>query len=114
MKPILKSDFQNRTAIPNRLLCPAWGDAERVVSLREIVNVDSVAEMSNDYLVGLTNAITLVGDSTVFPYKKCKIQIGRTDTQHVRVGQSFVQSGKCMGIISAFPGFSEITLAAVA
>jgi hypothetical protein len=99
----LKYDFQERTGIVDELLCPAWQAAERIVSLREVDEVVTISDMPKSYLASLVDAIPLVGDSQTFPYRNCKkLDLEKVDPQHVRVGQTFVQQDKCLGILGSF------------
>jgi hypothetical protein len=102
MFSLTRDEFQNRTEIPTSLLCPMWQDANRVISMRDLTNIIAVSDMPKKYLRALIDSIPLVGDPNIFPYRDKKIDLVRCDTQHIRIGQTFVQNDKCLNLLNSF------------
>ena len=101
-EPITMRDFFARTGIDVRALGEPIQKAERIVSLRDLVKIDSMQAMHREYLHLLLENVTLVGDPSVRPYHGCRVQTARIDPRTVLVGQTFVQRSKYAKFIECF------------
>jgi hypothetical protein len=103
--PIPLEVFRERTGMAVSDLVPHWGEARRIVSLRDIVKVESVQAMSREYLWRLIDNVSLIGDPSVKPYAGCRSQILRMDPHGVLVAQTFVERPKYLRILENVSGF---------
>ena len=97
--------FEDRVGISRKQLVHFWDHAKKVVSLRDIVRVESVQVKPLDYLRRLLVATCLEGDAAEHPYKNCEIRLVRMDPASLVVGQTFVERGKYQSLLE---GFSDI------
>lgn len=104
-EPIPLDVFRERTGIAQAELVPLWGEARRIVSLRDIVKVDNVQAMRHEYLWRLIENVVLAGDPSVKPYAGCRTQILRMDPHGVLVAQTFVERPKYQRILENVSGF---------
>lgn len=101
--PVDLKGFEERTGIDRREFAGLWSEAERIVSLRDIVQVLNVQAMHRSYLQRLLESVTLAGDPTVRPFAGKRIQTLRQDPHGVMVGQTFVERGKYVSLLEDFP-----------
>ncbi len=104
--PIPLNDFESRTGLRLRDLCPAWQpDDTKVVSLRDIVVVNSVQAMPVDYLSRLLDGVSLEGDPLARPFRGCRVDLLRLDPEILRVSQTFIERDKYRALVENFPNF---------
>jgi len=97
--------FEERIGISRKQLAHVWDHAEKVVSLRDMVKVESVQVMPLDYLRRLLVGTRLEGDTGEHPYKNCDIKLARMDPASLVVGQTFIERRKYQSLLE---GFSDI------
>ena len=105
--PIPLDVFRSRAGIAAADLTPMWGEARSVVSLRDIVRVESVQAMKRDYLFRLLENVTLAGDPGRKPYVGCRTQMLRVDPHGVLVAQTFVERPKLYGVLENVSKYFE-------
>ncbi len=101
--PIALGDFESRTGLRLRDLCPVWRPDARVVSLRDIVGVTGVQAMPVDYLSRLFAGVGLEGDPLARPFRGCGIDLLRLDPEILRVSQTFIERSKYRALVENFP-----------
>lgn len=101
--------FEARTGISRDTMTPLWSNALGVVSLRDLVSVQAIQVMSEEYLLKILCSTTLEGNKSVLAYRGCTIQRTRLDPHNMLVGQTFVEHSKCRRILehlsNIFDGF---------
>ncbi|MFC1703096.1 hypothetical protein ACFLZO_01380, partial [Patescibacteria group bacterium] len=83
--------FRARTGICHDDFARLRAKGEKIVSLREIVEVNCVQAMPKGYLYRLIRSVTLDGGPSVKPYGDCVIELVRMDPNSLLVGQTFVE-----------------------
>lgn len=94
--------FRARTGICQDDFARLRAKGEKIVSLREIVEVNCVQAMPKGYLYRLIESVTLDGDPHEKPYSGCVIELVRMDPNSLLVGQTFVERGKLQRILEHF------------
>ena len=100
-EPIDLGTFERRTGIKANE-ASVWGVADRIVSLRQLTQALDIRVMSNDYLTRLMTNVTLAGDPSCRPYAGCRIARYRIDPRMSKVGQTFVERKKILGLHERF------------
>lgn len=101
-KPIEIADFEERTGIKKREFAHIWDDAQKVVSLRDVVEVLGIQSMSMLYLERLILNTGLESDQRIKPYGCCKLVLLRMDPDNLFIGQTFVERKKCQSMLENF------------
>ena len=94
--------FRARTGICHEDFARLCAKGEKIVSLREIVEVTCVQAMPKGYLYRLIESVTLDGNPRDKPYSGCKIELVRMDPNSLLVGQTFVERDKLQRILEHF------------
>lgn len=77
-----------------------WGNADKIVSLRQVKKVVNIQSMHRDYLrLLLLNVRTQNGDEV---YKDCNFETMRIDPVSLRIGQTFIERPKYRSFIEGF------------
>ena len=79
----------------------AWQRVVGIVSLRDLVSIERIELMNDEYLTRLLQGVTLVGEPGARPYEGCKIRRMRIDPEMVSVGQRFVEKEKLLNLQTA-------------
>lgn len=94
--------FRARTGICHDDFARLRAKGEKIVSLREIVEVNCVQAMPKGYLRRLIESVTLDGNPREKPYSGCAIELVRMDPNDLLVGQTFVERMKLQRILEHF------------
>ena len=100
-EPIDLGTFERRTGIKANE-ASVWGEADRIVSLRQLTERLDIRVMSDDYLGRLMSSVTLAGDSSCHPYAGCLIERYQIDPRMSKVGQTFVERKKILALHERF------------
>lgn len=101
-EPIDLEVFQQRTGITRHEFDVPWQSVEKIVSLRDIVQVARLYAMEERYLGKLIRNACLEGDPTEKPYSKCEIRMERKDPHGLVIGQTFVERSKYQSLLESF------------
>jgi len=101
-QPITIEDFQERSGITSSQHTALWGNAEKVVSLRDIEEIHNAQAMPTEYLEFLISNITLV-DNHLKPYRDCAVEAVGVDPTVLMIGQRFVEWHKIRSFLLDFP-----------
>lgn len=100
MNPISLFCFRDTLELDDRETKVLWQDAIQVVSPRDLHEVELILDMPKTYLRKLIDNVTLISDSSHFPYRGKKIDLVRCDPHHLKVCQTFVQDSKCISLLN--------------
>lgn len=98
---ISRSEFTERTG----LTVPEISSSiDSIVPFKEMVKIEHLMAMPEDYFESLLRNITLEGNSAVFPYRNASIERGRIDPNMLSIGQTFVERPKYQRLIENLQG----------
>lgn len=109
-QPIDISEFKERTGNDCHGLIAGTVGLGRIIALRDIVRVESLLLMPQEYLRRMLTNVILSGQPETHPYQGCRVECLRLDPNGLRVGQTFVQRSKYQNLLESFSGlFSGFT-----
>lgn len=100
MDAIEFGEFLRRTGV--KLEIGSVGKIEKVISLRDITDIQTVISMPLEYLEHLLRNIGLLGDPECKPYRNSNFSLSRMDPHRLRLGQKFVYRPKYINILEKF------------
>ncbi|MBI2120451.1 MAG: hypothetical protein HYT94_02390 [Parcubacteria group bacterium] len=107
LQPIPLAIFEARTGISRDTITPFWSNAFGIVALRDIVSVQSIQVMSEEYLRKILHNTSLEGNEKLRAYEGCTIQRARLDPHNMLVGQTFVERAKCRQMLEHLSGIFD-------
>lgn len=99
---IALDEFERRVGIRTSDFSRSWRHITKVVSLREIGTVLAVESMRFDYLRELMVHVRLAGNDRSYPYSHASISTGCIDPHTLKIGQTFVEQKKLLGLLGCF------------
>ena len=79
-----------------------YADYDQVVSPRDMVEIDHLEFMTEEFLTGLIRTIPLRGDRSILPYAKSQINTYCRESRGLMLSQRFILEPKLIELIGSF------------